>query len=390
MNWNFPILDRFATATAVPADQVDSIEDAWSFFDRFTGSLEHWFHTELERLLLMVCGFLLTLLVAALVNYLSRKLLVEQMSKWTKNQLKDGLIDKTRAPVSLLIVLIGFSGSFHLLHVSAFFGKWVPKLFYAGFVLAVLWGLTRAIGVLDLHFRSSPHNRDLHMNKMLVSLLRRVSKILIWLLALIFICQNVFDLNVTALLTGAGIAGIAIAFAAQNTIANLFGAVSLIWDKAFKIGDRIACDGISGSVESLGLRSTRLRSLDGTLWDVPNRILADNKVENVTERPFIKYAFTLGLTYSTAPEQMERALEILGGILDNHPAFDMKKQPPQYFFTNYNASSLDVAVTLWFQTTDYLQFQKWKQEINLAILRQFNRAGLEFAFPSVTNYLVKS
>ena len=183
-------------------------------------------------------------------------------------------------------------------------------------------------------------------------------------------------------------AGLAIAFAAQNTIANLFGAMSLISDRTFKVGDRIICNGSDGMVEAVGFRSTRLRSLDGTIWNIPNRILSDSTVENITERNSIKYAFTLGLVYSTTPEQMRRALRILGGILDNHPGFDPATKPPLYFFTDYKAFSLDISVTLWFQTLDFVQFQKWKQEINLAILEQFNAAGLEFAFPTSTNYII--
>ena len=207
-------------------------------------------------------------------------------------------------------------------------------------------------------------------------------------MAIIFIAQNLFNLNVAALVAGAGVIGLVLAFAAQNTVGNLFGAMSIVSDKTFKIGDRVTIGEASGSVEEVGLRSTRLRSLDGTLWNIPNRIVADNTIENITERPYLKYSFTLGLVYSTTPEQMRLALKILGEILDHHPGFDLEGQPPLYFFTDFQACSLDISVILWFQTLDYIQMQRWKQEINLEILERFNAAGLEFAYPTSTNYLI--
>ena len=106
-------------------------------------------------------------------------------------------------------------------------------------------------------------------------------------------------------------------------------------------------------------------------------------------RPFLKHAFTLGLVYSTTPEQMRLALKILREILDNHPGFDMEKFPPRFYFSDFRDFSLDISVTLWFQTLDYFQFMEWREEINLAILEKFNAAGLEFAFPTSTNYLIK-
>jgi len=219
-------------------------------------------------------------------------------------------------------------------------------------------------------------------------LIRRGIKALVWVCVIIFVAQNVFKFDVTALVAGAGVAGLAIAFAAQNTVANLFGAMSIISDRTFKKGDRILINDATGSVEEVGFRSTRLRSLDGTVWHVPNRIASDSVIQNITERPWFKYAFTLGLVYQTTPEQMHRALEILAEILNNHPGFNMESHPPLFFFTNFNASSLDIDVILWFQTLDYVQFQRWKQEINLSILEKFNAAGLDFAYPTSTNYLI--
>lgn len=242
--------------------------------------------------------------------------------------------------------------------------------------------------MVDIHVLQKRLNEDHKLNKLLSDLIRRSVKAAVWTMAVIFIAQNLFNLNVTALITGAGVAGLAIAFAAQNTIANLFGAMSLISDRTFKVGDRIICNGSDGMVEAVGFRSTRapFARRHHLEYPEPDSFRQHGREHHGAEQHQIR--LHARLVYSTTPEQMRRALRILGGILDNHPGFDPATKPPLYFFTDYKAFSLDISVTLWFQTLDFVQFQKWKQEINLAILEQFNAAGLEFAFPTSTNYII--
>lgn len=376
----------------IPAEEpditkIDSIEDGFGFFRTLGHNSAEWFQREQQNLLAMAIGIGVTLVTVFLVRWFFRAVLL-RITRKLPSELPTHIVEQLGAPVTFLLLLIGLSTCNNMVHFPGSIDEWLSKGFYACFILAFLWGIFRFIAVVDIHVLQKRLNEDHKLNKLLSDLIRRSVKAAVWTMAVIFIAQNLFNLNVTALITGAGVAGLAIAFAAQNTIANLFGAMSLISDRTFKVGDRIICNGSDGMVEAVGFRSTRLRSLDGTIWNIPNRILSDSTVENITERNSIKYAFTLGLVYSTTPEQMRRALRILGGILDNHPGFDPATKPPLYFFTDYKAFSLDISVTLWFQTLDFVQFQKWKQEINLAILEQFNAAGLEFAFPTSTNYII--
>ena len=120
---------------------------------------------------------------------------------------------------------------------------------------------------------------------------------------------------------------------------------------------------------------------------MPNRQVADGTIENIALRPTIKWPFSIGLTYDTTPEKMEEACRILHEILDGHPGFNMETQPPIIYFTDYKDWSLNISVIVWFQTLDYLQFLRWKHEINLEILRRFNAAGLNFAFPTNTTFV---
>ena len=382
-----PFLHILAATGERNLAEIASIRDAFTFLESLWDDLGAWFQQEHLNLVLMAVCIVLVLAAGFLLRWFVKAALV-RLARKLPTQLPAHLIERLNAPVVAMLVLAGFSLCGETVRFPAMLWGWLSKSLYAAFILTLLWGVFRLVGVTDLWFRTMKFNEDYRLNELLLALIRRGIKTAVWVIAIIFIAQNLFHFDVTALVAGAGVAGLAIAFAAQNTVANLFGAMSIISDRTFKEGDRVQIGDSAGSVEEVGFRSTRLRALDGTVWHVPNRVAADSVIQNITRRPWLKYAFTLGLVYQTTPEGMHKALAILGGILDNHPAFDAKTQPPLYFFTDFNASSLDISVTLWFQTTDFVQFQKWKQEINLAILEQFNAAGLEFAYPTSTNYLI--
>ncbi len=376
-----------ASAAGSAGDKIESIEESIGYFHELSRRAAEWFQREHANLISMAIGIAVTLAVVLAVRWVIRRVLLP-VARRAPGEFPARIVERLAAPAGLLVLLTGLSACNNMVHFPGSMDKWLSKAFYAAFIIAFLWGIFRAIGIFDFHFRERAVNSGYQMNTLLVDLVTRFVKSTVWIMAIIFIAQNLFDLNVTALVTGAGVAGLAVAFAAQNTIANLFGAVSIISDRTFKVGDRITVGDASGSVEAVGFRSTKLRSLDGTVWNIPNRIAADGTIENITSRPFLKHTFTLGLVYSTTPDQMRLALRILGKILDNHPGFDNTKFPPRYYFTDFKNFSLDIGVTLWFQTPDYFQFMKWREEINLAILDQFNAAGLEFAFPTSTNYLI--
>lgn len=334
-------------------------------------------------------GMLCTVAAVFLISFLTTKVVLMLTAK-TKTDLDDRIVGQLHTPLRLLVLTTGVVLSLRVIKLPLAVADFLPRLYYATATLILVWGVLRVIGVLDGYFKALAAKTGSSLDDLLIDLLRRVSKAAIWVIAVIFIAQNIFKLNVSALLAGAGVLGLAIAFAAQNTIANIFGAITLILDKPFKIGDRVEVGGSSGMVEAIGLRSTRLRTLDGTLWYVPNREMADSKLLNYAKRPNIKYGFDLGLTYDTTPEQMTRAMAILHEILDGHRLFDMETLPPRIFFTDFKEYSLNISVIVWFQTVDFFEMQDARNAINLAILERFNGEGLSFAFPSRTNYLVNT
>ncbi|MCK4402112.1 mechanosensitive ion channel family protein, partial [bacterium] len=204
----------------------------------------------------------------------------------------------------------------------------------------------------------------------------------IWIITVAVILDNM-HYDIKSILVSMGIGGVAIALAAKDSIANFFGALTIFIDKPFQIGDRVQIEGYDGPVESVGLRSTKIRTLDGTLVTVPNGKVAESIINNIQKRKSIKNMYTIGVTYDTSYEKLEKALDILRNVLKNH-ASTVKYW---VYFKEYADYSLNVLVVHWCKYTKYQEFLQATEEINLEIKKQFEENQIEFAFPTQSIYL---
>ncbi|MBW2208916.1 MAG: mechanosensitive ion channel family protein [Deltaproteobacteria bacterium] len=224
------------------------------------------------------------------------------------------------------------------------------------------------------------------LDDMLVPVIRKSLRVTVVLLVLVQIAQILSDKPITSIIAGLGIGGLAFALAAQDSIKNIFGSIVLFVDKPFEVGDRIVVDGHDGPVEEVGLRSTRIRTLDGHLITVPNGQLANKTIQNIGKRPFIKRTANITITYDTPPEKIDRALEILKELLANHEGMD-KELPPRVYFSDFNAYSLNILVIYWYHPPNYWEFLAFGERFNKEVFRRFNKEGIEFAFPTQTLFL---
>jgi len=256
----------------------------------------------------------------------------------------------------------------------------IDRLFLALVTIFVLYLLTRAVdlGVEVLKARAA--RTESTLDDQLVPLLGKSLKWFIWIIGGLLFLQNVLNYNISSLIAGLGIGGLAIGLAAQDTIANVFGAIMIFIDRPFKVGDAVNLEGFEGSVESIGLRSTRIRTWDGTLVTIPNRTVASTNINNLAARPMRRTNFTIGLVYDTSTEKLEQALAILRDILKNHPSTGQYRA----YFNRFGDFSLNILVQHWCKFMDYEAYLKAIEEINLEIKRRFEAAGLEFAFPTQT------
>jgi MscS family membrane protein len=223
-----------------------------------------------------------------------------------------------------------------------------------------------------------------------IVLLQPVKKIIIIItiaMAILLWLDNI-GFNISALLAGLGVGGIAIALACQDTLKNFIGSIMVLLDKPYRVGQRIVVRGHDGIVEQIGLRSTRMRLLNGHQTTIPNEEMARVDIENIGRRPHIRRLAKLTITYDTPPDKIEKAVEIILKILENHEGMD-PEFPPRAYFSEFNRDSLNLLVLYWYHPADYWGFMAHSQQVNLKILREFEKEGIKFAFPTHTTYLAQ-
>lgn len=330
---------------------------------------------------LISAGMILgALLLAKLLYWVIGKFVKKATAK-TKTSLDDILVDQLEEPIVYGIVIIGFYWAFQRLHFTDAVDNFFSHVFVVVFTLNVTWLFVRVLdSLMEEYLVPVVEKSDSDLDDQLLPILRKTIKATIWILGIIVGLNNA-GFDVAALIAGLGIGGLALALAAQDTVKNIFGGVMVFVDKPFRIKDRIKVNGFDGVVEEIGVRSTRLRTLEGRLVTIPNGQFSDNAVENVTLEPSRKVVNTLGLTYETSPDNMEKAITILNNIVNENPKVE---NDPLISFNTWGDFSMGILFIYYIkQPEDILSAQT---EINMAILRQFNEAGLEFAYPTQMIY----
>lgn len=257
--------------------------------------------------------------------------------------------------------------------------------------IAVFWYAFNLVSVVDLVLRRLTVRTESTLDSQVVPLVRKTLRIFLVVIGVMFVVDAVFDRDIAAWLAGLGIAGIAVSLAAQDSLKNLIGSITILFDRPFKIGERIVYGGYDGVVEEIGFRSTKVRTLTGHLVTIPNAKIVSDPVENVGRRPSIQRIMNLTITYDTPREKIERAVSILREILEEEgirepirPVIDGDELPPRVYFNEYNADSLNILVIYWYAPPAYWDYVEHAQRLNLRILEEFEKAGIEFAFPTRT------
>ncbi|MBW1826352.1 MAG: mechanosensitive ion channel family protein [Deltaproteobacteria bacterium] len=296
-------------------------------------------------------------------------------------------------PLSLFIWSYGIYGALSPLYVhflaadgSNLVHSVAQKAADIGGIIALFWFFLLLIGILDIYLKKWAVTTESTLDDMLVPIVGKTLRLFIVVIGGIIVVQNLTGLKIGPLLASLGIGGLAVALAAKDSIANFFGTITILFDKPFQVGQRITIDRYDGIVENVGFRSTRIRTLTGHLVTIPNEKLVNSSLENIGERPYIRWLTNIGITYDTPPDKVEKAVQILEKTLENHEG--MKDDfPPRVFFNGFNDWSLNILVIAWYHPPDYWAFQAWLQKTCLQLLREFEAEDIDFAFPSRTLYM---
>lgn len=312
--------------------------------------------------------------------------LTVQLRRWaqrTETQFDDLLIDMLHGPVRMVTLVIFLHIGLALFDWPAAARQWIS----AGLVCLVAISLTYlAIKLVDLSLNvwrlKVAGTEDKVLTETLMPAIRKTARVLIVLGAVLLTADNL-GLEIKTILAGLSVGGLALGLAGQETVANLIGAIVILLDKPFRIGDRIVLDGVDGVVESIGLRSTRIRNLDGHVVTVPNKTLTNATITNITLRPNIRTLINIGITFDTPAAKVQRAVEILNEIYRSHPM----THDVWISFNKFNDASLNIFVVHWWKGTEVKTYLQGMQELNLQIKARFDAEGIEFAFPTQTLYV---
>ncbi len=343
------------------------------FSEKYYGnSLEDW----LVSLAIIVGALILNKGIILFNKYVIRKI-----TSKTHNRLDDILFKMLQAPVLLGIILLAIWIALSRLEFDPKFDVLLGKSYQFLIVVNITWFLVRFINALIEEYlvpaAEDPARK--YIDNTLLPVVRRTILGVVWAIGLMMALKNV-GVDVGALIAGLGIGGLAFALAAQDTIKNIFGGITIFTDRPFRIGDRIKVDGFDGFVEDIGIRSTRLRTLEKRLVTIPNYKIVEASIENVTDEPMRRVVMVIGLTYSTSPEKMNEAISILKNIPKRINEVDANNLIA--VFSDFAPYSLNLKLIYWVKSTG--DVMEVPSKVNFEILTTFNKAGLSFAFPTQT------
>jgi len=335
----------------------------------------------LALLLILGVSLLLYKLLDIIASFIIRKI----PDAFRAERLANELIEPLSKPLSLLVVTLFVNRSLSVVQLPIAFGKYIHMLLH---ILAPIFGiiaLYRLIDFLAKILTSLAGRTETAMDDQLVPLVTRILKFTVVILGSIFVLQNL-NVNVTALLAGISIGGLAIALAAQDTVRNFIGSITIFVDRPFQVGDWIEAGSIVGTVEEVGVRSSRIRLADGTLASIPNGELANTTINNAgSARTYRRYATNLTLTYSTTPEQLVQFVEGVREIMNRHPK--TRNEGNIAYFTDMSSSSLDVFIAMYLDNASFIDELKARHEVLLEIMKFAESMGVGFAFPSTSVYI---
>ncbi len=305
---------------------------------------------------------------------------LRRLAERTETTLDDKLFPALERPAADLVTLIGLFSALRVLKLSADADRYIGHGSQVAFSLVLFWALWCGLAALLEHAGEVARERALGVAAFM-PWIRKTTLILFAVVGALLTVQGL-GFDVKALLAGLGIGGLAFALAAQDTLANVFGAIVVAVDQPFRVGETVRIGGHLGKVEDVGLRSTRVRLQDRSLMVIPNKTVASDTITNLSRFTGRRFEQVIGVTYASRPEQVEALVADLRAMLLARP--DVDRDEVHVYFRDFGGSSLDVWLAYEVTEADFGRSLAIKQEVNLAIMRAIEAHGLAFAFPTRT------
>ena len=337
-------------------------------------SLQNW----------LIC-LLILIIFFTLRNFFSY-LIIEKLRKITqktKTKIDDEVLRIIEPSIRLIFITAGFYISFSFVIKEGFINLLLLHLVKSLIIISIFLAIYRSEIIITKLLERFFKSKNIPVGLGYIPFFNKLIKFLIVVFALIFILQE-WGYNIGAIITGLGIGGLAVALAAKDTLANLFGSIIILFDKPFQIGDWIVIGNIEGTVEDIGFRSTKIRTFAQALVSVPNSKVANESIINWSKMGKRRIKFMLGLKYSTPVEKIKIAVSEIRDMLMHHP--EIHKQTVFVYFNEFAESSLNIFLYFFTITTNWQKYLEVREEILIKILEILENHKIEIAFPSSSVY----
>jgi MscS family membrane protein len=339
---------------------------------------------EVWRIALLVIIITLSLFLGRILKFFLHRL-KPKLEAMQKNLLSVSA-EAASVSITFLFFAIGLRVGISFLNIPEGFQSLLFTTLELLIVLAIGHFAYRQVDVLDAWIKRFARDDSVNVDQMLIPIVGKSIRVAVVILIILQAAQTLSDQPITSILAGIGIGGLALGLAAQDTIRNFFGSLMIFADKPFNVGELINLDNKLGVIMEVGVRTTKIKTLDGHMLTVPNGNLANMTIHNIGKRQFIRRVFDVTITYDTPPEKADRAVEILKEILEDHEGMN-PDMPPRVFFDELNADSLNLKCFYWYHPPDYWEYMQFTEWVNREIFRRFNDEGIDFAFPTQTIHL---
>lgn len=307
---------------------------------------------------------------------------LKKLSQKTKTQIDDMAIDALDSVNTRFYILISAYAGMQFLVLS---NRIMQCAYYIFLIVVVYYAIKFACRLIDFGADAIIEKRKEAQEAFgIISFMSGLFKVILWFGAIVLLLSNL-GYNVTSLIAGLGIGGIAVALALQNILGDLFSSLAIFLDKPFKVGDFIVMGEHTGTVKKIGIKTTRLQALQGEEIVVPNNELTNSKVQNFGVMQKRRAVFTVGVAYSTPKEKLEKIPQMIREIIE-----DLKRtEVDRIHFKSFGDSSLVFEIVFYVNSGAYADYMDVQQAINLGIVKTFEKEKIEIAFPTRTVYLKK-
>ena len=364
----------------------------------FDGFLDiEFLNNDIRDYLYFLISFALGVLLVKPIRHFFSKILYKIFGNEDEKNINVKFNSLLKKPLTYFLLLIVFYFSKTFIELPRFlqynnsgdinFPDYFNKIFDLLLLISLFWIISRSIDFVGFKLKEKASKTESKVDDQLIPFAIDIAKVITIILGFIMILGNVFNVNVTALVTGLGIGGVAFALASKESLENLLGSFTIFFDKPFTVGDVVTLGGVTGTVEKVGFRSTRIRTFDKSIVTVPNKNIISSELDNLGVRPVRRVKFNIGLTYDTSVENIKNIVDDIQKLIDEHP---MTNQDGKVRFLEFGASSLDIMVLYYVDSPDWEVLIDAKQKINFDIIDIVNKYKCEFAFPSTSVYIEKN